>query len=139
MYHAIRKFKLPEYDYSCSEATLHAANEAFQMGLEEKSLKMMAGFSGGLMSEDLCGVVSASIAVLSVMFTNEVAHQSPLLKKLVIEYLEKVDSTFGSKICVDIKRDHRDHVLNSCNEVVYKNADILAEVINSGNRQLAVG
>lgn len=132
MHEAIRKFKKPEYDLSCSEATIHAANEVYQLDLDDKSLKMMAGFSGGLMSEDLCGVISASVAVLSVMFTNQVAHQSPQLKTLITEYLSRVDHAFGSRLCLDIKRDHRDHVLNSCNDVVFKNAGILADVIELG-------
>ncbi len=132
MYESIRKFKQPEYDFSCSEATIQAANEVYQLGLDDKALKMMAGFSGGLMCEDLCGVISASVAVLSVMFTKEVAHQSPQLKTLIKEYLSRVDQAFGSRLCLEIKRDHRDHVLNSCNEVVFKNAGILADIIALG-------
>jgi C_GCAxxG_C_C family probable redox protein len=129
MEEAIRKYREQEYDLSCSEATLHAANAVYGLELDDKSLRMMAGFSGGLMTEDLCGVIAGSVAVLSVLLTNDVAHQSPVLKEAVKTYLEKVDTHFGSRICSQIKKTHRDLKKDSCNPVIFENAKLLDEVV----------
>lgn len=129
MEEAIIEYTKPEYDLSCSEATLHAANEAYHLGLEKASFKMMAGFSGGLMSEDLCGVVAGSVAVLSLLLTQDVAHQSPLLKEAVKLYLERVDEHFGSKLCIQIKKTHRDNEKGTCNPVILQNAKLLDQVV----------
>lgn len=128
---AIRKYRMPEYDLSCSESTLHAVNEVYALNLDSKALKMMAGFSGGLMSEDLCGALVGGVAALSVLLTDGVAHQSPELKVAVQAYLAKVDNHFGARMCVEIKKTHRDQALGSCNPVIFDNADLLAQVIDS--------
>jgi C_GCAxxG_C_C family probable redox protein len=126
---AIRKYRGPNYDLSCSEATIYAANETYQLGLDETALKMMAGFSGGLMREDLCGVIAGGVATLGVLFTDQVAHNSPQLKELVKEYLNCFDNYFDTINCKELKITHRDKINNSCNPVIYKNAEILESVI----------
>ena len=129
MNEAIRKFRQPEYDLSCSEATLHAANECYELGLDAKALKLMSGFSGGLMTEDLCGAVIGAVAAISALTTEGVAHQSPELKAAVQLYLSRVDEHFGSRNCAQLKKTHRDQLANSCNPVIYKNAELLDEII----------
>ncbi len=126
---AIAKYRDAQYDLSCSEATLYAANEVYQLGLDEKALHLMAGFSGGLMTEDLCGAIAGAVAALSSLLTNHVAHQSPELKVAVQEYLDRADSHFCSRNCAQLKKTHRDQVANSCNPVIFQNAQLLDEVV----------
>lgn len=131
MEEAIKEYRKPNYDLSCSEATLQAANVAYNLQLDKKAMKLMAGFSGGLMDEHLCGVVAGSIATLSIYLTEEVAHQSPELKVAVNDYLERFDAYFGSRLCSDIKKSHRDNENNSCNPVIFKNAQLLDQVMKT--------
>lgn len=126
---AIRTYREPTYDLSCSEATLQAANSVYDLQLDNKAMKLMAGFSGGLMDEDLCGVIVGSIATLSALLTEEVAHQSPELKAAVKDYLKRFDAHFGSRLCSEIKKNHRDTMSNSCNPVIFKNAQLLDQVM----------
>lgn len=129
MAEAIRKYREPQYDLSCSESTLWAANEVYNLGLEPQALKLMAGFSGGLMTEDLCGAIAGAVAALSALLTNGVAHQSPELKAAVQEYLKRADQHFCSRNCAKLKETHRDQLANSCNPVIFENADILNAVV----------
>ncbi|MCK8061423.1 MULTISPECIES: C-GCAxxG-C-C family (seleno)protein [unclassified Fusibacter] len=134
MIESIRKFRQKEFDLSCSEATLYAANESYALQLDEEALKMMAGFSGGIMREDICGVVTGSIAVLSVLFTDGVAHQSPVLKQAVDHYMTSFEAEFGSTSCKVLKGTHRDKVEDSCDPVIFKNAELLNQVIEEYNK-----
>ena len=111
--------------WSCSEVTLRAVNQKYHLGLDEKALQMMAGFSGGMMQEDVCGVVVASVASLSLQYTNESAHESPELKLVLEKYFEAFKQTFESTKCKSIKITHRDHETNSCLPVILKNSDIV--------------
>jgi len=126
----IHKYREPHYNLSCSEATLSAANEAYKLELDVNALKMMAGFSGGLMTEDLCGVIAGGVATLSVLLTKGVAHDSPELKEAVKLYLDRVDTHFGSRLCSEIKRTHRDLENNTCDPVIFQHAEILDEIVN---------
>lgn len=131
MAESIQKYRQPEYDLSCSEATLYAANEAYGLGLDVKSLRLMAGFSGGLMTEDLCGAIAGAVAALSARLTHGVAHQSPALKAAVHDYLSRVDKHFCSRNCGRLKQTHRDTVQNTCNPVIFQNAEILDAVFRA--------
>lgn len=137
MAEAIRKYREPQYDLSCSESTLYAANEVYNLGLDPKALKMMAGFSGGLMTEDLCGAIAGAMAALSALLTNGVAHQSPELKAAVQEYLKRADQHFCSRNCARLKETHRDQEANSCNPVIFDNAKILDAVVQDFQRVLS--
>jgi C_GCAxxG_C_C family probable redox protein len=125
----ILKYREATYDLSCSESTIYAANEAYQLGLNQSSLKMMAGFSGGMMREELCGVVAGGIATLSVLFTEDVAHKSPVLKEIISEYLHTFDLFFKTTNCKQLKLTHRDMDNNTCNPIIFKNVEILESLI----------
>ncbi|WP_242846087.1 C-GCAxxG-C-C family protein [Clostridium novyi] len=78
-----------QYDLSCSESMIYAANEAYNLNLDTKTLKALAPFSGGMWTGTTCGAISGSLAVLGIMFTDKTAHNSAHLKSLVIEFQDK--------------------------------------------------
>ena len=83
----IRKFRdKNKYDLSCSETMIYAANEKYNLGLTESHFHMMAPFSGGMYEGQTCGILTGAIAVLGILFTDHVSHNSPLLNDEVIEF-----------------------------------------------------
>lgn len=130
MEEAIRKYREPARDLSCSEATFAAAGEAYGFEVDADALASMAGFSGGLMTEDTCGAVCASVAVLGRLFAEGRAHASPRLKEIVKAYLASVDAEFGTRSCALLKKTRRDLEKDSCDPVIFANARLLAETID---------
>jgi len=124
----VRKYRQKEYDYSCSEATLRAANENFDLGLNEDSLRLMAGFSGGMYIGGLCGINSASVAVLSHLLTEGVAHQSPKLKPAIQEYYERYNEVYSSNQCSVLKEKFATEE-DGCNDLIVESSKILEEII----------
>lgn len=118
--------------WSCSEVTLRAVNQKYKLGLDEKALQMMAGFSGGMMREDVCGLVVASVAAISARYSQGSAHESPELKRVLGVYFEAFDQAFETIVCHEIKMKHRDHEHGSCLPVILKNADILEDCLREG-------
>lgn len=130
----ISKYKGPVYDYSCSEAILHAANEKYNLYLDENCFKMVAPFSGGLLTEDICGILTASITVLGLIFTNKVAHQSPLLKEATVEYIKMFKEELNSTNCFTLKSMYRDDFVG-CKSIIIQGAEILEKVIEKYEKQ----
>ncbi|MGE4571603.1 MAG: C-GCAxxG-C-C family protein [Candidatus Izemoplasmatales bacterium] len=114
---------------NCSETMLYFANDYYKLNLNPIALKAMSGFGGGLFEEDLCGLVSGGVSVISMILTQQTAYQSPDLNKAVIAYKKRIKDAFGSIDCRLIKPNHRDE-LNGCDQIIIKAMNILIQVID---------
>jgi C_GCAxxG_C_C family probable redox protein len=121
-----REFRLSNQTLNCSETMLHYGNAYFHLNLGPKALEAMAGFGGGLFEEDLCGVVSGGVAVISMVLTK----QSDDLRDAVIEFKKRIKDAFGSIQCYEIKPVHRLDTMK-CNPVIIQAMDIMVDVINA--------
>lgn len=110
---------------NCSETMFHYGNLVYKIGLDKKALQAMAGFGGGIFEEDLCGIVSGGVAIISLVFTKE----SPQLKDAVIEFKKRIKDAFSSIRCQDIKPLHRKDN-NGCSDIIIQAMDIMTDVID---------
>ncbi len=117
------------YDLSCSETILYASNEYFNLGLEASHFKMIAPFSGGMYIEETCGIASASLTVLGILFTDGVAHNSPRLKEISKAYLERFTQIYGSINCGLLKSEYRDE-FTGCKDLIVEASLILVDIVN---------
>lgn len=125
----IAKYRdVKKYDLSCSETMMYAANEKYDLGLSETHYKMLAPFSGGMYEGETCGVVTGAIAVLGIIFTDGVSHNSPLLKDAVMEYKARFKDLLGSRICDTLLETKRDDI-TGCNTIIVQGGVLLQEVI----------
>lgn len=124
----IIKYKGPQYDLSCSEAILYASNDRYGLNLDKSHFYMMAPFSGGMLSEDVCGIASAGLAVIGILFTDNVAHQTEDLREITNAFLKRIETKLKSINCFTLKELHRDEV-TGCTSIIIKGAQILEEVI----------
>jgi C_GCAxxG_C_C family probable redox protein len=120
-------------DLNCAETILYGANEAYNLGLDDKALKLAAGFGGGMAIESVCGALTGSIMVLGRLFVEERAHLSPHLKELIKELLVRYREEMGSIQCDVLKESYRTEE-KKCRDVIDKAAVILDEVIESGRK-----
>ena len=118
-----------KYDLSCSEAIIYAANEFYNLNLSVNEFKMMAPFSGGMYSGETCGIVSASISVLGILFTKDNSHNSPLLKEAVLEYKERFKDIHNSDQCDYLKEEFGDPV-TGCDDLIINASILLEEIVN---------
>lgn len=125
----VAKYRSDAYDFSCSESTIRGCNEFYKLNLTEDAMRMMAGFSGGMYIGGLCGINAASVAVISHIFTQDVAHKSPKLPEVVKEYYDLFDQQYGSHICSELKDDQYQR-RGSCSPLITESADILEQVIS---------
>lgn len=117
-----------DMDFNCAEKIIYGANEAYQMGLEKETLKLAGGFGGGMFIGDKCGAVTAGIMVLSHFVNDSVAHQSPRLKDLVVEFQEKYTLKNGETACLPLKEKYQKKDVG-CLHIIADAAAILDEIV----------
>lgn len=120
----VKKYRAPEYDLSCSESILYAANDKYNLGLDSTTLHIASGFSKGMQTLRTCGVVTAGVACLGLLFTDRCAHQSPMLTDVVIRFQELFLEKWASLDCKKLKEK-----LGGCNPLIIEGGELLEQVI----------
>lgn len=116
-------------DLNCAETMLHAANRAYGLGLSPESLKLAAGFGGGMGFEGLCGVLTGGSMVLSAIFVQERGHESDRVKKLNREFVESFRARMNSVDCAPLKDLWRNDDVG-CLPVILEGAELLQSIID---------
>lgn len=114
-------------DLNCSEKIIYGANIVYKLGLTDESLKLSAGFGGGMGIESSCGALTAGIMVLSKLFVKEIAHESSLIKDKTSEYLHSFIKEMSTINCYDLKKMYRTDEMK-CSIVILKSAEILDRI-----------
>ncbi len=131
---AVRHFRNKEkYDYSCSETMVAAANKAYALNLPPQVLRVMAPFSGGLLTEDVCGILTGGLAVIGLLYTNHVAHDSDQMVEVSKAYISQFKETFSTAQCVDLKAVYRDEQ-TGCTDLIIQGAAVLEAIIEANPR-----
>jgi len=96
-----------EEDYNCAEKILYGAKLAYGLDIDPRSLKLAAGFGGGLSIGEVCGALCGAVMVLSLLHVETVAHKSDTLKPRTRELLEEFRSEMGCIDCDTLKAKFR--------------------------------
>jgi C_GCAxxG_C_C family probable redox protein len=116
------------YDLNCAETILYAANEEYKLGLSHETLKAVAGFGGGMAVEEACGAAAGAVAVIGIMFTNQRAHESDRIKKLVGEFMKSFNEKLGTYSCKQLKERYRTES-GRCIRMIMDTSDVLDEIV----------
>ncbi|MCX7708805.1 MAG: C-GCAxxG-C-C family protein [Clostridia bacterium] len=115
-------------DLNCAEKILQGANIAYKLNLDKESLKLAAGFGGGMAIGDKCGALTAAIMVLGKLFVKDRAHESTLIKKLSKQLFDEYAKEMESIDCIPLKQKHATPELK-CRNVVFKAAEVLDRIV----------
>ena len=118
-----------DLDLNCAEKILYGANKAYGLGIDTDSLKVAAGFGGGMGIESVCGVLTGGIMALSKCFVDDVAHNSNI-KEITQAFLETFEKEMGSIRCDELKKNYRTEELK-CHEVILRAGEILDQIVSS--------
>lgn len=122
-----QKYRKEEYDLNCAECIMYAANEEYDLNLSKETLKVMSGFGGGMAIGDVCGVITGSIGVIGIVFTEVSGHKSPKVREMTKEFINKFEEKLGYNKCVDLKKEYVK--VKKCTLMIETGADILEEII----------
>lgn len=120
----------PQYHMNCAEVLLRAANDEYDLQLQEVSFRMLQGFGAGFYSERTCGAFSGSLAALSAMFTEERPSEQEKTTRAAKLLVEEFEKEFGSLDCDYIKKNHRDEVVG-CNPVKLRAGQVFDRVVKA--------
>lgn len=106
------------YNLCCSESIFYSADKYYDLNFSESTFKVAAAFCGGNLVEGDCGLLTASIAVIAVMFVQDNSHSSPLMKEYIQEYTALFNEKYSSKNCKSLKEVYRDEQFGCKNLIV---------------------
>lgn len=115
-----------EEDYNCAEKMVYGANIAYHLKLDKDSLRMAAGFGGGMAIGDMCGAICGAVMMLSSLHVDTVAHDSEGLKPAISGFIEAYQKAMGETHCLPLKEKYRTPE-EKCHSVIIKAAEILDE------------
>lgn len=119
-----------EDDYNCAESILRAANDEYGFGLDEKSMRVMAGYGSGLGCGATCGALCGAIAAISAAMIDTRAHATPGFRKICADFDARFHECFGSIDCRDIRKKSERAGLQ-CVDTVGVTADLLEAYLNT--------
>ena len=110
-----------EGNYNCAETVIRAANDEYQLGLDDTAMKLAGGFGGGMGCGKACGALCGGICAISAKLIEGKAHETKELRgtttKLVAEFNRILGDTECKTLTVKYKKpDVRclDTVLLAC-------------------------
>lgn len=115
-------------DYNCAEKILYGANQAYNLGLHQETLKVAAGFGGGMAMGSVCGTLTGAVMVLGTLFVENKAHESKRIKKLTQELLGGFRKTMGEINCNILKAQYRTKT-EKCQHVLVTTAEMLDRIV----------
>lgn len=118
----------PLYHKNCAEILLLAANEKYNLGIDDKFVKAVCPFGGGIQSEKTCGALLGAVATLGIMYAEDRPCTNDKLKYITKRFVEEFEKEFGSIDCKSIKEHHRSET-EGCNPVKIRAAEVLERVI----------
>lgn len=118
----------PLYHINCAEALLMAANEEYKLGLDDKFIKAVCPFGGGIQSEKTCGALLGSVAALGVMYAEQKPTTNEKMKEMTKKFVEEFEKEFGALDCATIKAHHRSET-EGCNPVKIRAAEVFERVV----------
>jgi C_GCAxxG_C_C family probable redox protein len=130
LYDYLKEGPVDDPAYSCSEKILRGANAVWQLGLDEKALKLASGFGGGMGAGLICGALTGGVMALSELFVKERAHESDRIKNLTSDFLQRFMDKMGELDCTPLKALYRDEV-TKCRVVVLAAAKILDDIVEN--------
>ena len=122
-----KKYRTEEYDLNCAECIMYAANEEYNLNLSEQTLKVMSGFGGGMATGDVCGMLTGSVGVLGIIFTEVRGHKSPIVREMTREFIKRFNEKLGYIRCVDLKKEYINE--KKCTLMIETGSEILEDII----------
>ena len=116
------------YHYNCAQAILFGSNDYFNLNLNEKALKLITPFGGGMYTGNTCGMLTGGIAVIGVLFTEDMPTNHLQLKEITRLWIEQFTKEFNNINCSIIK-DTNLKKNEGCRNLILKAADILEVII----------
>lgn len=118
-----------EHDLNCAECIMYAANEEYNLNLSKETFKVMASFGGGMAIESICGAATGAIGIIGIMFTNERGHESPNVKALTKEFMNKFYDALGTYKCDELKAQYKKEDEQRCIIMIETAARILDDIV----------
>lgn len=128
--------KYAQNDFNCAESVVKAANDYYSLNIQEKDIHLVSGFGAGMQCGDLCGGMVGAIAVISMKYVENRAHEDrPGLRNKVTTLIRNFEKEAGSRLCKDIKPKYYNPEIK-CQKTIMLAAEVLENTINQLEKEI---
>ncbi|MEG0701980.1 MAG: C-GCAxxG-C-C family (seleno)protein [Christensenella sp.] len=115
-------------DCNCAEAIIRAANDEYDLGIDEKGLKSYGGFGSGMQCGSICGAVCGAMGAISAKEIEINAHKTESLAPECQAMMKGMREKFGTAFCTKLHAENYSKT-DKCWKVVEGAAEILADIM----------
>lgn len=117
------------YHYNCAEVMVKACNDCYEIGLDEKALRMIVPFGAGIGIGKTCGILIGGLAAIGAIFSEDKPSKNIKMKEVRMRWIEEFEREFKDIDCIEIKAINlREN--EGCGGLILQATDILEEIIN---------
>lgn len=113
-----------EMDRNCAESILLAANEQYELGLNNEDIKLVSAFGGGMGCGSTCGALAGAMAALGKIMVEDCAHATVGFKDHCASLVKEFEETLGDIDCRNLIGKYRT-VDTGCLTTIELAADVL--------------
>lgn len=95
-----------EENHNCAETLLAACSDTYSLNLSSSSIRLLAGFGGGMYTGNACGALCGCTAALSAMLVETRAHETEALPAAQRLLIRNFRAMLGDTQCARIKPVH---------------------------------
>ena len=88
--------------YNCAETMIRAANDEYNLGLDDNAMKLTAGFGGGMGCGKACGALTGSACAISAKLVETKANQAPELRAKITALVAAFNRILGDTECKNL-------------------------------------
>lgn len=116
------------FNYNCAETIIHAANDVYQLGMSEETMKIVGGFGGGMGCGQACGALCGGVCVISQAKIETTAHEAPELRASTTKFVAAFRRILGGTLCKELMPKYKKPDTR-CLETILLGCDALEEVM----------
>jgi len=119
--------------FNCAESVLRAANDEYNLGLDEKALVTAGGFGGGMGCGSSCGALCGAIQALGAARLNGRAADCPGFRDQCAGYYRAFEEALGSSECKNVGPKFKQDDIR-CYAVVEKAYELLRQAMDESKK-----
>ncbi len=122
----VKKYYLDQ-GYNCAESVIHAANDEWELGLDDNTFKALGCFGGGCCCGNLCGALAGAIGAIGAKYIEKDMHSSLKAQELTKKMMQSFCDELGSEMCEDLSVNKTPE--QRCFKVVESAAKVLDRIV----------
>lgn len=93
--------------YNCAETIIRAANDEYNLGMDDTAMRLTAGFGGGMGCGKACGALCGGVCAISAQKVDTMAKKTPDLRPTTTALVAAFNRILGDTECKNLMMKYK--------------------------------